>query len=722
MVGGGFVDGIVFHPRAKGIRYARTDIGGAYRWSEESKRWLPLLDWLGWQDINLMGVESIGLDPSDPMRLYLACGTYTNDATPNGAILRSDNQGKTFQRADVPFKIGANENGRGNGERLAVDPNDGKILFYGTRKAGLWKSVDRAVAWHRVESFPDIEKGSLQGNGNEWFSHQTVGIVSVLFDPTSGGFGRSSSTVYAAVSDIGRPNLYRSQDAGTSWTAVPGLPMELRPTRMALARDGYLYVAMGSSAGPSEMSGGALWRLAIRTGEWKDVTPENSDSHPPFGFAAVASDPNDPGILLASSFYRPGGEEIYRSLNRGDTWYPLMHRAKYDFSLAPYVSKTPIHWLFDVEIDPANSDHAIFTTGYGGYETFDLSAGDRGHPTHWSVMAKGIEESVVLQMATPTSGPPLVTAIGDYGGFVHWDLDKPSPEGNFENPRFGTTTSIACAAKDPRVLVRVGQPSGGVVGGSVGYSLDGGNTWQRPPTMPLQRSTGGRVAVSADGKVWIWNLRNGSYVTTDRGATWNLCKGLPEGCEAIADGETPERFYAISLFKGQFYTSMDCGSTFTEKQFDLPGGLPKSGGDRGDARGGQDRLYASPGLEGDLWIAAHEGLYHSFDTGKTWKRVVGVLRVHAFGFGKAASGRKDPALFVAGVIGSSDAIFRSDDGGGHWVRINDPLHRFGLILQITGDPNRYGRVYIGIHGRGVVYGERVRNHGPIRKLPDRPED
>ena len=105
MVGGGFVDGIVFHPTAKGVRYARTDIGGAYRWNDIAHRWEPMLDWVPCENLNWMGVESIAVDASDPNRVYLACGTYTNPTTPDGAILRSSDRGKTFPAHQCALQV-----------------------------------------------------------------------------------------------------------------------------------------------------------------------------------------------------------------------------------------------------------------------------------------------------------------------------------------------------------------------------------------------------------------------------------------------------------------------------------------------------------------------------------------------------------------------------------------------------------------------------------------
>ena len=305
-----------------------------------------------------MGVESIAVDPRDPNRVYLACGTYTN--SPDTAILRSDNQGKTFLRTSVPFRMGGNENGRGDGERLAIDPNDGRILYFGSRQAGLWKSTDRAVTWQRVDSFPDVTEAppvtppvAPAPAGNErqrrggFRPARSSGIVSVVFDPHSGTAGKPSQTIYVGVSLMGRENFYRSTDGGGHWQPVPGQPTQYRPNHAVLSSEGILYVSYGSSPGPQQMRDGGIWKFDTNTNTWTDITPQKPDAQQgrTFGYGAVSLDRHRPNALLVSTFGHPGGEEIFRSTDAGQSWRPLFHQGggAYDFSLAPYVSRTPIH-------------------------------------------------------------------------------------------------------------------------------------------------------------------------------------------------------------------------------------------------------------------------------------------------------------------------------------------------------------------------------------------
>jgi photosystem II stability/assembly factor-like uncharacterized protein len=726
IVGGGFVDGVIFHPTAANVRYARTDMGGAYRWDMATKRWQPMLDWLPYKDLNLMGVESIAVDPSDPNRVYLACGTYTNAGTPNGAVLRSNDRGRTFQRTDMPIKFGGNEDGRGNGERMAVDPQDGRIIYLGTRHDGLWRSDDRGAAWSRVAGFPDSTEPPPQipaavpgETPDQHWQRMPVrgsGVIFVKFAPANPSDGKSSQTIYVGVSLMGRPNLFSSRDAGATWRPVAGAPTEYRPTRAALASDGFLYVAYGNAPGPTRMTSGAVWKLDTHSGKWTDITPDRPVAGSrEFGFAAVAVDAHNPRTLIASSFnrYTSGGEELFRSLDGGATWQPIFaNGGQYDYSAAPYVKPTAIHWLFDIEIDPTNSDHAVFTTGYGGWETFDLTAADRGQPTHWSDFAPGIEETVGLELASPADGAHLISAIGDYGGFTHYDLDRPAPEGSSAPPRMGSTTGVVVAPLDAKIVVRVGENAEHKPHDNISYSIDGGKTWNSAASAPTPQSRAGSISVSADGNTWVWTpQRADASVTHDRGATWEPAGGLPSNTRVIGDPVNPHVFYAYTMVDHMLYRSDDDGDSFTAARTNVPAITTH----RDDARGGQDRLYATPGQTGDLWFAAADGLYHVNTPVKdaeqesvSFARLPGVDDIRALGFGKAAPAKTYPTLYLVGTVNGQPGIFRSSDQAKTWARINDDQHQWGLVLQIAGDPRIFGRAYVGTHGRGIFYGDPLK--------------
>ena len=262
------MDGLIFSPVREGLAFARTDIGGAYRWDKATKRWVPLNDWAGGKDGNLLGCEKHRGGPDKRRPLYLALGTYTSNGSGNGAIVRTADGGGTWKRTDMPFKMGGNEDGRSAGERLAVDPNQSSVVFMGSRNDGLWKSADAGATWAKVDSFP------VTGRTNG------IGVVFEVFDKTSGTRGHATPVVYAAVSQDG-PGLYRSADGGVTWQAVAGQPTGLLPHHGLLAADGSLYVTYGNAPGPNGMSGGAVWKYDTKTAAWTDISPQKAASAMP---------------------------------------------------------------------------------------------------------------------------------------------------------------------------------------------------------------------------------------------------------------------------------------------------------------------------------------------------------------------------------------------------------------------------------------------------------
>ena len=73
--GGGYIPNIIFNPSQRNLIYVRTDIGGAYRWNPTTSLWVPLMDWVCWDNWNMLGVESLATDPVNPQNLYIMAGS-----------------------------------------------------------------------------------------------------------------------------------------------------------------------------------------------------------------------------------------------------------------------------------------------------------------------------------------------------------------------------------------------------------------------------------------------------------------------------------------------------------------------------------------------------------------------------------------------------------------------------------------------------------------------
>jgi hypothetical protein len=207
------------------------------------------------------------------------------------------------------------------------------------------------------------------------------------------------------------------------------------PNHIVRSQDNQLYISYGKDPGPNSMPDGAVWRFDPSTEAWTDITPEKPWGGHTFGYGSVSVDSLNPAIVVASTFCRfTLKDEVFRSTDRGKTWKPMLAHALYDFSNAPWTSATFVHWMSDIEIDPFDSNHIMFTTGYGIWGCRDATKADIGESTTWEFQAVGLEETVPLGLVSPQEGPHLLSAIGDYDGFRHDDLDVSPARGQFAAP------------------------------------------------------------------------------------------------------------------------------------------------------------------------------------------------------------------------------------------------------------------------------------------------
>ncbi|MDR7267811.1 hypothetical protein J2X20_000440 [Pelomonas saccharophila] len=714
--GGGYVSGLVFHPTTANLLYARTDIGGAYRWNQPTSSWVPITDGLGFGggEASFHGVESIAVDPTNDQRVYMAAGMYTSGG--NGRLYISGNRGDQWTYVALPFPLGGNNPGRAIGERLMVDPNKPSTLFYATRTAGLWKSVDSGLTWAQVTSLSSAKL--TQDQVNALGMNSAMGVETVVYDTGTRGSGSATQTIYAPIApDYVQTaglasNLYKSTNGGASWTPVTVPISGYHIPHMVRAADGMFYVVFTKETGPG--AGGPARLYKFDGSNW---TLLNSNDSAGYGGVSVSGTGATTRIALGvtNTWGSFPGQQIIRLSDDGRNWREI----------AAAMPHTPADggfwgWPDDVEIDPLNRERVLHVSGGGVWETRNASSATPS----WNEVVDGLEETAVLSLATPPAGAmyTVINSLGDVGLWVHTDLaTKPTL-----SPRTEWSNSFAAdmAWSDPQYMATIGV----VLGNSTGYGMwsgDGGKTWAKFATYPtgVADNKGGEasIAITARSKaVWAPGNSVPSY-TTDNGATW-VATNLPaintifsRAYHLVADRKNPNKVYAYDSgghwwgTPGKVYTSTDAGHTFTLSQSSVNAGLAPN-------YFGNTSLAVNPNAEGDLWLADGNAVYHSTDSGTTWTKLsnfasifignpwADVQGASAIALGKAKAGAPySAAVYVVGVSNGVWGVHRSDDGGATWTRFNDDAHQFGGIGVIAADQNVYGRIYVSGTGRGMLY-------------------
>ncbi|MNI35690.1 Xyloglucanase Xgh74A precursor [compost metagenome] len=260
---------------------------------------------------------------------------------------------------------------------------------------------------------------------------------------------------------------------------------------------------------------------------------------------------------------------------------------------------------------------------------------------------------------------------------------------------------------DPNYMVRVGGYNHGVKG-SGGTSSDGGRTWVEFSSFPLnsneEKYPHGNVAVSATDPQLIVTLPINAppMRSADGGKSWSVASGTPEKVktsfwnwtQVIASDKIEGHVFYL-YHSGKFYRSDDGGAQWSVVNSNLPSSPAY--------------VKSAPGKSGEVWVSLNtNGLYRTTDGGTSFSKLPNVQETLLFGFGKAAPGLNTPAAFVYGKVNGSSrmGIYRSDDSGVTWTRINDDQHLIGgNPRDMEGDRQVYGRVYIATDGTGVWYGD-----------------
>lgn len=287
-------------PSQPNVFYMAVTNGGVWKTDDFGRTWRPIFD-----EMPTGSIGAVEVAPSDPNVLYVGSGEglHRPDLSTGDGIYKSTDAGRTWTHLGLRDAQQV--------PRIAIDPRDPDRLFvavlghpYGpSTTRGIYRSTDGGRSFERV-----------------LYRDENTGGADVVIDPVD------PNTLYAVLWEArqgpwenaawsgGNSGLFRSTDGGTTWTQLAG---GLPTTADGLGRIGigiapsdprviYVTATAGAKSG--------VYRSADAGATWTRVTTDARIYGRGDDFAALTVDPRDPNTVYSMNVV------AWKSTDGGRTW------------------------------------------------------------------------------------------------------------------------------------------------------------------------------------------------------------------------------------------------------------------------------------------------------------------------------------------------------------------------------------------------------------------
>jgi len=299
---------------------------------------------------------------------------------------------------------------------------------------------------------------------------------------------------------------------------------------------------------------------------------------------------------------------------------------------------------------------------------------------HWRLLGPTMPAGRAWTVVGVESDPKTLYVTTASGGLWKSTNNGTTFEPVFESEGSASTGAVAIAASNTDIVwVGTGEPANTRAnswGDGVYKSTDGGATWAN---MGLRdsRMTGHIVIhpedpdivyVAAMGRLWGRNEERGIFKTVNGGATWQKVLYVDDttGFNDIQmHPADPDVLFAAAWQRFRY--------------------------------GGGDMAESGPG----------SGIFRSTDGGENWERLANGLPTDPMGKIHIAIARNNPDIVYANILTGEPAgrgqrtseqggLFRSDDGGDSWTRVNDRQTSY-YYNRVYVDPNDDETVWMSVY-------------------------